>query len=248
MSRPKHTKATRLRLAPAVLGLGAVVALSGCATGQQAETSEQTAAIFGANGDAKHMAIRNATLTFPDGEPHYPKGSTAPVDVVLINEAKQQDRLVKVSSSYAASAEISGKSVIPGGTRLYSDGVRAGQSPDQPAAALAEGAGPADPKPVGPVQRPQVDISLVGLTQDIRPGVTIPVTFTFARAGSTTVYVPIGPSGEPRPEHGSKSGHGSGGHSGGQSGSGQHGESQQGHSGGGAGSQEQSGSGSGSHG
>lgn len=243
MSRPKHTKATRLRLAPAVLGLGAVVALSGCATGQQAETSEQTAAIYGANGNVKHMAVRNATLTFPDGEPYYPKGSTAPVDVVLINEAMQQDRLVEVSSSYAASAKISGKTTIPGGTRLYSDGVRAGQSSDYKPTSLSEGAGPADPKPVGPVQRPQVNISLVGLTQNIRPGVTIPVTFTFARAGSTTVYVPIGPSGEPRPPaQANPGGHGSGGHGGGQSGSGQHGGSQQGHSGGG------SGSGSGGHG
>lgn len=224
MSRPQHSKAVRLRLAPAVIGLGAVVALSGCAAGQQAETSKQVAAVFGANADVKNMAIRNATMTFPQGEPFYPKGATAPIDVVLVNEALHNDRLVKVSSSYAASAKISGQTVIPGGTRLYSDGVPPGSTPQ---VTNDPSSGPADPPPVGPVKKPQVNIALVGLTQTIRPGTTIPVTFTFAKAGSVTAHVPIGPSGEPRPEHGSPSGHGG---SGEQAASGEH-SGQSGHSG-----------------
>ncbi len=220
MSRPQHTKAVRLRLAPAVLGLGAVVALTGCAAGQQAETAKQVAAIFGANGDVKNMAVRNATMTFPSGEPVYPKGATAPIDVVLINEALADDRLVGVRSSYAASARVSGQTVIPGGTRLYSDGLPPGVSPESKAGSEPAQSGPADPPPVGPVQRPQVNIALVGLTQAIRPGVTIPVTFTFAKAGSVTVHVPIGPSPEPRPEHGSPSGQGGAAHGGGSGGHG----------------------------
>ncbi|WP_019855803.1 copper chaperone PCu(A)C [Actinopolyspora mortivallis] len=188
MSRSQHSKAVRLRLVPAALGLGTVVALSGCATGQQAETSEQVAAIYGANGNATSMAIRNATLGFPDGQDAvYEEGSTAPVDAVLVNESARSDRLVRVSSSYADSVEITGTRTIPGQRRLYavepsenSNAVRASDD-----------------------DRERVRITLTGLTQDIYPGVTVPVRFTFENAGSTTLQVPIGRSPEQRPEHGS---------------------------------------------
>lgn len=216
MSRPQHNKAVRLRLAPVAIALGAVVGLTGCAAGQQAETSQQEADIPGNNAEVKNMAIANATMTYPRGEAVYPKGATAPIDVVLINEALQSDRLLSVSSPYAASGRISGTTTIPGGTRLYSDGVPPGSAPGPRPAAEPGGSGPLDPAPVGPVQRPQVNIALVGLTQPIRPGVTIPITFTFARAGATTVQVPIGPSPEERPEHGSPNVHSQGGQGGGQ--------------------------------
>jgi copper(I)-binding protein len=44
-------------------------------------------------------------------------------------------------------------------------------------------------------------ITLTGLKQLITPGVTIPVTFVFERAGAVTVQVPIGedPSTLPAP-------------------------------------------------
>ncbi|MDR7301657.1 hypothetical protein [Haloactinomyces albus] len=204
MSRPQHSKAGRLRLAPVAIALGATVALTGCAAGQQAETSEENAAIFGENAEVRNMAVRDATFTFPEGEPVYPAGATAPIDVVLVNEqALRSDRLLSVSSPYADSGRVTGTTVIPGGTRLYSDGVPPGASPQPPTPPDKAASGPADPEPVGPVQRPQVNIALVGLTQAIRPGVTVPVTFTFEQAGSVTVQVPIGPTAEPRPGHGS---------------------------------------------
>lgn len=193
MSRPQHSKAVRLRLAPVVIGLGAVVALTGCSAGQQAETSQQVANIEGANAEAKNMAVRDAKLAFPEKGAVYPKGSSAPVDVVLINEAPTSDRLLEVSSPYAASARVSGDTTIPGRTRLYSDGEAAGST--EPSSAQQQQG--------GPVTKPQVNITLTGLTQDIRPGTVIPVTFTFERAGEVTVQVPIAPSPKPRPEHGS---------------------------------------------
>ncbi|WP_017972968.1 copper chaperone PCu(A)C [Actinopolyspora halophila] len=197
MSRSQHSKAGRPRLVPAVVGLGAVVALSGCATGQQAETSQQTAAVAGANASTKTMAVRNATLGFPegnDGEAVYEKGSSAPVDAVLVNESEQSDQLVRVSSSYAQSAEITGTKTIPGNQRVYAVQEQGGSTDELTAAEATND------------ERETVRISLNGLSRSIYPGTTIPVRFTFAEAGSVTLHVPIGPSPEPRPEHGSQHG------------------------------------------
>ncbi|MGJ7908163.1 hypothetical protein ACOQFL_16990 [Actinopolyspora sp. H202] len=225
MSRPQHSKAVRQRLVPAVVGLGAVAALSGCATGQQAETSQQVAAIYGASADARTMAVRNTTLSYPEGEAVYPEGSNAPIETVLINGGQQQDRLVGVSSSYARSVEISGTRRIPAETRLYA----VSDTTDAEKVTAAEATG-AD-------QRETVRISLQGLTQGIRPGVTIPIEFTFANAGAVTLQVPIGPSPEERPEYGSPHGgggtgtDGESGHSGESSGSdGSHGSGESGES------------------
>lgn len=199
MSRSQHSKAVRPRLVPAVVGFGAVVALSGCATGPQAETSQQVATVAGASANAKTMAVRNATLGFPDGADGaavYEKGSSAPIDAVLINESEQSDQLARVSSSYAQSAEITGTKTIPGNQRLYAVEEQGGSTEELTAAEAAND------------ERETVRISLNGLSQDIYPGTTIPVRFTFAEAGSVTLHVPIGGSPEPRPEHGSQ--HGSG--------------------------------------
>ncbi|ASU80746.1 hypothetical protein CDG81_01745 [Actinopolyspora erythraea] len=209
-------------MVPALVGLGAVAALSGCATGQQAETAQQVAAIYGASGDAKTMAVRNATLSYPEEGSVYPEGSNAPVETVLVNSGEQQDRLTGVSSSYARSVEVSGTQRIPSGTRLYAVSDAADQTGITAVEATSDD------------ERETVRITLEGLTQGIRPGVTIPVEFTFANAGSVTLQVPIGRSPEDRPEYGSPHGgggtgtDGESGHSGGadeSSGSGESGSS-----------------------
>ncbi|WP_235877030.1 copper chaperone PCu(A)C [Saccharopolyspora terrae] len=181
MSRPQHLKAVRLRLIPAALGLGAVVALAGCSAGQITETDTQVAAVNGGSGDAKQVAVRNATLSFPTEGAFYRAGSSAPLELVLSNEGPN-DKLVQVTSPYAASAQVSGISDLPSRTALHATGSSA--------------------QPTSAGQR-TVQITLNGLKQDITPGVTIPVTFVFAQAGQVTVQVPIGEDHNPRPEHGS---------------------------------------------
>ncbi|MBB5153932.1 copper chaperone PCu(A)C [Saccharopolyspora phatthalungensis] len=183
MSRPKHLKAVRLRLIPAAIGLGAVVALAGCSAGQVTETDTQVAAVNGGSGDLKQIAIRNAVFTFPTTDARYPAGSSAPVQLVISNEGPD-DKLVQVSSPYAASATLGGITDLPSRTALHA----AGQ-----AAQVQQAETPADR---------EVQITLNGFKQDITPGVTIPVTFVFEKAGAVTVQVPVGPDHNPRPEHG----------------------------------------------
>ncbi|MFR9728507.1 copper chaperone PCu(A)C [Saccharopolyspora sp. MS10] len=186
MSRPQHHP-FRARLTSAALGLGALVALAGCSAGQVTETDTQVAAVPGGSGDAGGIGVRNATLSFPETGARYPAGSSAPLAGVLINDTGELDRLVRVSSTYARSAQVGEETTLPSRSALHAYGseeVHAG----------------------GPEQR-QVSITLQGLTQDITPGVTIPVTFEFEKAGPLTVQVPIGEDSTPRPDTGGGDSH-----------------------------------------
>ncbi|GAA0510716.1 hypothetical protein GCM10011581_00730 [Saccharopolyspora subtropica] len=185
MSRSQHLKAVRLRLIPAAIGLGAVVALAGCSAGQVTETDTQVAAVNGGSGDLNQISVRNATFTFPASNSFYPAGSSAPLELVLTNEGAEGDKLVQVSSPYATSATLGGVTDLPSRTALHALG-RTG-------ATQAE----------APTGQRVVEITLNGFKQDITPGVTVPVTFVFQKAGALTVQVPIGADHKPRPEHGS---------------------------------------------
>lgn len=181
MSRPQHLKAVRLRLIPAALGIGAVIAVGGCSAGQVTETDTQVAAVNGASDNAQDVAVRNASLSFPAAGTSYPAGSSAPLEVFIANEGGD-DELVRVTSPYAQSADIQGETALPQGTALH-------------------GTGEAQATP--PNEQRQVDITLNGFTQEINPGLVIPVTFEFANAGPVTIQVPIGEDDSPRPEHNS---------------------------------------------
>ena len=197
MSRPQHTKAVRTRLASTALGLGAILAVAGCSAGQETQTSSQVAAVDGAHGSAQQVDVRNVQLAFPDDSSTYEAGSSAPLEGGLVNAGSESDRLVEVTSPYAASAEVTGTTVLPAESNLWATpakqggGQQPGQQPGQqaPSASSAENA--------------QVHITLRGLNHDIRPGLTVPVTFVFEKAGPTTIQVPLGTSSEERPEHGS---------------------------------------------
>ena len=213
MSRPQHQKAVRLRLASAALGLGAVVALAGCSAGQVTETDTQVAAVNGGSGTVKDIAVRDAEFTFPSHGTSYRAGTSAPLEAVLVNDGPVDDRLVQVTSPYAATAEIKGDTSLPAGTALHVSGQQESGQPtiQQEPSTGAQPTTSAEQQPGvqgGPSERREIQITVSGFTQDITPGVTIPVTFVFEKAGPVTVQVPIGADPKPRPEeHGGGSGH-----------------------------------------
>lgn len=185
MSRLQHLRS--VRWAPVVVGVSAVLALTGCSAGQVTETDTQVGAVGGGSGnvmvnDESAIAVRNATLAYPENGDLYRQGGSAPLQTVIVNTSNRNDQLVGASSPYANSVRIGGTTELPAGSTLRAFGRT-------------------NPSVQGtPSDRPTVDIAVQGLTQDIRPGVTIPVTFQFAQAGQTTVQVPIGPSPEERPD------------------------------------------------
>lgn len=225
--------AVRLRLVPAALAVGVAVALAGCSAGQTAQTENEVAAVSGGYGTVQNIAVRNAVFTFPAGQAAYPAGSDLPLSAVLVNQGSEVDRLVQVSSTYAASAQITGATTLPGGTSVIvtgalpasprptgsspatSNGTTApgasapssppgATSPTSPTPTTAAPTSPLPPTQAGPATAPSgaptVTITITGLRQTITPGVTIPVTFVFERAGAVTVQVPIGEDPNPRPQ------------------------------------------------
>ncbi|GAA3363636.1 copper chaperone PCu(A)C [Saccharopolyspora gregorii] len=184
MSRLQH-HTFRVRLTSAALGLGAVLALAGCSAGQVTETDTQVAAVAGGSGDAGGIGVRNATLSFPETGSRYAEGASAPLAAVLINDGAEADKLVEASSTYAASVDVAKNRTLPSRSALHAYGAEGSATPDQQ----------------------EVSITLKGLTQDITPGVTVPVTFVFEKAGPLTVQVPIGEDSTPRPDTGGEESH-----------------------------------------
>lgn len=188
MSRPQNHQVVRQRFVATALGLGAALTLAGCGASQTSQTANQVSAVNGAQGDAQAVALRDVQLAFPGEAAVYKAGSSAQLQGTVANGGPTDDKLVQVSSPFAASGAVSGKSDVPSRTSLtLTPGPGQGQ-------AAVQG---------GPSDEPTARVTLQGLKQDIRPGVTVPVTFVFQRSGPTTVQVPLSTSPEERPAHGS---------------------------------------------
>ncbi|GEL17438.1 copper chaperone PCu(A)C [Pseudonocardia asaccharolytica] len=185
MSRTERFRPTRFTLVIGAM-IGAL-ALTGCGAGQISQTAEQTAAVSGANVTAGDIAVRNAMITFPSGvKPErviYPSGGSAPVTVVIANSSDIPDKLLSASSPIASSVQLAGETTVPGEQTLVSggDGTKLSNSR-------------------------QLEITLEGLTGDIRPGLTYPLVLVFERAGAITVDLPVDSSEAARRTEGSGGG------------------------------------------
>ncbi|MCO1579007.1 hypothetical protein M8C13_24980 [Crossiella sp. SN42] len=233
MSRVEQ-KAVRARLVPAALGLGIALAVTGCGAGMQSQTAIQVAAVNGASGKVGAIEIRDAQFAFP-AQHKYPAKSNPSLLVSLINSGAQDDQLVSVTSdATGAPAEVKGGSTIPAGFVLRAEANEAehgtgstgsttptsttgGTTPTSttstsatPTSATSPSTSAAD---TSKLKVGSVMITLVGLKHELWPGQTIPVTFSFAKAGSVTLQVPIAADEEPRTAEPTTGGHGgSGGH------------------------------------
>ncbi len=181
MSRSPRTRRTGVAAIGVVIG---ALALAGCGAGQITQTDTQVSAVNGAQATVGAMAIRDARFeyTATASASVYPTGGNAPLKMTVVNSAGTDDKLVAATSPVARSVRVTGTTVIPSGRVLLVDGATAA------AAAPTSDAAPA------------AQIVLVGVTQEIRPGLTYPVTLTFQKAGAVTVQVPVGNPTTPRTE------------------------------------------------
>ena len=106
-SRPAARAATHSRAALVAVAVASTVALAGCAAGQVAQTASQANSATGATVTVNGIAIRDAQIAFPDSTVGaqtaavYRAGGTAPVEMHVINQSTQADRLVSASSPVA---------------------------------------------------------------------------------------------------------------------------------------------------
>ncbi|GAB3475823.1 copper chaperone PCu(A)C [Amycolatopsis cihanbeyliensis] len=180
-------------LGSAALGLAAAIVVAGCGAGQITQTDTQQAAVNGAQATVGSLAIRDAVLAYPPNDSVYRAGSSAELNLRVINDGDQPAELVSVSSDAAANAIISGASTIAGRNVLVI-GSTEGEVPD-----FQRPTGGPDGEPERPGEG---GIVLRGLAYDVRPGMNVPVTFTFADAGQVTVELPIGVPEHPRTDDG----------------------------------------------
>lgn len=185
----------RLTAAVAASVLGAGLVVGGCGSGQITQTDTQDSAVNGVTTNVGAMGLRDAQIAYPtkEGQPAYRQGDSARVVVTIVNNGSQDDQLMQVSSPYFSGARVQGDKKIPARTSIRSgldtDDQHPGSSPSSSSAAPSSIAPSASSKP----QQHEVSIDLTGLKKPaLRPGVDVPVKFSFAAAGSKTVQLPIG--------------------------------------------------------
>lgn len=160
----------------ALVGALALLLLTACGTTTPTvDSTEPTGTAGAANGSIGALEIRNARIVAQPpraGDEVYAAGSDVPLSTSVINTGDVPDRLVSVSSPVAYGQRIDGDAQIPGGFTLVSN--------DRDAAPT---------RPFDDTMR--TDITLIRLRQPLRAGLTYPITFTFADAGSMHIEVPV---------------------------------------------------------
>jgi hypothetical protein len=211
----------RARSTRAVVGVVAalgVLALAGCAAGQATWTANQQSGSEGADAGLSGLVVRNAVIEYSGaaaGGTAYPVGASAPLEMWIVNQGTEMDRLVSASSPAAESVQISGETEVPGGQVLVVES--APQAATGPATATPQPGSTAAPEPgataaptatpppaptpaaVGvPGENRVAQVTLVGLREEIRPGLSYPIVLVFERAGEIRFDVPVGGPEEPR--------------------------------------------------
>lgn len=139
----------------------------------------------GTNAKSGDILLRGVRIA-PPPDPSYQPGADPVVWLTIVNEGRQDDTLVRVSSPQAAEVEI-----------LW-DGDCDGTSDVVPSLRLPAGAPPdtgVQRAPSAPAGQPldAYSLRLVDLRSEALAGTAIPVTFTFANADPVTVDVPVRP-------------------------------------------------------
>lgn len=189
MSRSRRTTLTGAALIAAAV-------LTGCGAGQVASTATQVSNTTGGNAQVGPLALRTVAIAF-DGAVEdgavYRRGEDAPLNMTVVNEAGEADRLVSASTPLAESVEISGTTDIASGRSLVVGGDTQQQGAGSPGGAPVT-------TPLPREDEPTASVVLVGLRDDVRSGISYPITFTFERAGDVTVAVPVDSTAEAREE------------------------------------------------
>lgn len=155
----------------AVLGaLAALLVLAGCG-----RYPARITAPGGADGAVGRIEVLDARFSASPpraGDEAYPAGADAPLTLTIVNTGDAADRLESVTSPVAEGFRMDGDPQILGGFALASG------YEDEPAQTLSATV--------------RTDITLTGLREPVRAGLTYPVRFSFARAGTVMLELPVG--------------------------------------------------------
>lgn len=186
------------RIGMGLLAVSALV-LTSCAGGERAQTADQTPAIDGANGQVGPISLHIVAIQAPaDGTTAYLPGAAARMNLAIVNSGASDDSLTSISTPAATgwgvyNSDADALAVAAAATTSASATGAASAGATQPglpngatSAAVAAGNSTTFGAPVST----QV-LMLLGITQPLHTGSSVPVTFTFAKAGSVTMSVPV---------------------------------------------------------
>lgn len=167
-------RAARVGVALAIALCAASWMFAGCADLPGSWPTNKNANSLGTHADLGPIKIRNVYVARPD-DGSYHEGESSLVFLTLINSGGRTDRLTGVSSTHARRLEMRWDRACDGAAETV---------PDIPI------------RPKGPVPGPvEKDVTghlpyylrIIGFTELVRAGTTIPLTFHFERAGEITV-------------------------------------------------------------
>ncbi|MFJ9363277.1 hypothetical protein ACIRRA_02510 [Nocardia sp. NPDC101769] len=195
------SKSRRRAVTVAALAAGAVLALSGCGAGQVSQTATQVAAVNGNAANAGSIALRDVRFLLPQTEEYNnAKGGKAVLAFSAVNLSDSTtDELVSISTDLGQ-VKIADKIEIKPSTTVVADKPTAKDAAAAAAMHEQNAGEPASDKAIDPNAKP-VLIEVTGLTKDVTPGLTYPLTFVFKEGGTVVVNVPVDAgANNPRPE------------------------------------------------
>ncbi len=158
----------------AATGLVAVATLTGCSSGQIAQTSEQQSAVNGGEGSVKYVALRNVYIKAVQTGDFLRPGQSVDLVFVATNQSPDiDDKLVAITTD-VGTVTVTGDSRLPAGGKLLV-GTPDGQTI----------------KALDAVEPAHAAKATVALAKPITNGLTYTFNFSFEKAGSATVSVPI---------------------------------------------------------
>jgi copper(I)-binding protein len=135
----------------------------------------------GVEADSGQLSLRAISIATP-ANGSYPKGGSASLQLYIVNSGPD-DQLVQVKSGGAAAATVAANAAA-----AFSAAPTGSSSAGASAAGIDLASGELTTIGVKPDQ-PQV--ILTGLSAQLYPAMSIPVTFYFAKASPVTVYVSV---------------------------------------------------------
>jgi copper(I)-binding protein len=164
-------------------GLIAAAALTGCSSGQIAQTSEEQSAVNGAQADVKYVALRNVHISAAQTGDFLRPGQTVELVFVATNQSPDvSDKLVGITTDI-------GTVTVTGDTRLPAGGKLLVGTPDGKAIKALDAVEPANAAK-----------ATVALAKPVSSGLTYKFTFDFEKAGTVDVTVPIAAGSAPSQE------------------------------------------------
>ena len=168
-----------IRLLVAIAGAAAAVTLAGCGTGQLSQTADQAPAVDGTQATQGNIALRDIRIRAEQAKDYIQPGQKVELVFTATDQspkAQDGDELVDITTD-VGKVTLSGEKTLPAGGVLLvgTPAAELRQSRNDVSAATAA----------------------VALSEPITNGVNYKFTFTFAKAGSITVEVPISSEAEP---------------------------------------------------